>query len=157
MESAKGSWDFISPAATNAGRCSKLSGVRTSGGIEAAKVASASEIRGSPRLVRAIEAFPLPVGALGFGGVAGLVVGYAAKKLTKLAALFLGAVFVLLQVLAYCGWITIDWGHVEQATQAVWRGPHGATLAGSAWRALAANLPVAGGFAGGFAVGFKFG
>lgn len=97
------------------------------------------------------------VGTLGFGGVAGVVVGYTAKKVTKLAALALGVTFILVQVLVYKGFITVDWGAVQSGAENVWRGPHGVTLADRAWQILSANLPFGGGFVAGFAIGFKLG
>jgi uncharacterized membrane protein (Fun14 family) len=95
--------------------------------------------------------------SLGFGGVAGLVVGYTAKKVTKLAALALGLTFILLQVLAHEGLITVNWGAVQTTATHVWSDPHGVTLADRAWDVLAANLPFGSGFLGGFALGFKLG
>ncbi len=94
---------------------------------------------------------------LTFGGVAGVVVGYAAKKMTKLAALLLGLLFILLQVLAYEGFITINWAAVQHGAETVWRDPHGMTLADHLWEIVTANLPFGGGFVAGFAVGFKLG
>lgn len=98
-----------------------------------------------------------PVGESGFGGVLGLAVGYAAKKATKLAALVIGAAFILVQGLSYLGWIEINWGVVQQTAEGVWEDPAGVTLADHAWAVLSANLPFGGGFAVGFAAGFKLG
>lgn len=98
-----------------------------------------------------------PWATLGFGGVAGAIVGYTAKKITKLAALLLGAVFILLQVLVYKGYLTVNWTAVQSTAEEVWRDPQGVTLADRAWRVLAANVPFGGGFAAGFALGFKLG
>jgi uncharacterized membrane protein (Fun14 family) len=95
--------------------------------------------------------------SLGFGGVAGLVVGYTAKKVTKLVALALGLVFIVVQLLAYTGLLTINWGAVQSTAQGLWADPHGATLADRAWEILTANLPFGGAFAAGFAVGLKLG
>jgi uncharacterized membrane protein (Fun14 family) len=104
-----------------------------------------------------LQLLPDSAPTLGFGGVAGLIVGYTAKKLTKLAAILLGVLFIAVQLLAYYGFITVNWGNVQETAVHVWRGPEGATLADQAWHVLSANLPFAGGFAGGFAVGFKLG
>lgn len=97
------------------------------------------------------------VTALGFGGAAGLVVGYTAKKITKLLALALGLTFILVQALAYEGLITVNWGVVQNTAENVWTDPHGMTLADRAWAVLTANLPFGGGFVAGFALGFKLG
>ncbi len=98
-----------------------------------------------------------PLASLGFGGAAGAVVGYAAKKMTKLLALLLGVLFIILQVLVYNGFISVNWGAVQSSAEGVWRSPEGVTLADRAWSILSANLPFGGGFAAGFALGFKLG
>lgn len=96
-------------------------------------------------------------GALGFGGIAGAIVGYTAKKLTKLAAILLALVFILIQVLAYQGWIQVEWTAVEESAKGVWVDDTGVTLADRAWAVLTANLPFGGAFVAGFALGFKLG
>ena len=98
-----------------------------------------------------------PLAGLGFGGIAGAIVGYTAKKLTKLAALALGAVFIVIQVLVYLGLIEVHWEAVQNTAQGVWRDAQGITLADRAWAVLIANLPFGGGFVAGFALGFKIG
>ena len=98
-----------------------------------------------------------PWTTLGFGGVAGAMVGYTAKKMTKLAALVLGSVFIVVQILVYLGFIEVHWEAVQSTAETVWRDPRGLTLADRAWNVLAANLPFGGGFVAGFALGFKLG
>jgi len=95
--------------------------------------------------------------SLGFGGAAGAVVGYTAKKVTKVVALVLGLAFILLQVLVYKGLISVNWGAVQSTAEGVWADPQGVTLADHAWAVLSANLPFGGGFAAGFVLGFKLG
>lgn len=98
------------------------------------------------------------VGAdLGFGGVAGAVVGYAAKKVTKLVALALGLVFIVIQVLVYLRFVSVDWGAVQTGAEQVWVDAAGVTLADRAWEVISANLPFGAAFAVGFGVGFKLG
>jgi len=104
-----------------------------------------------------MQFLPGSLPTLGFGGVAGLIVGYSAKKLTKLAALALGVLFIVLQLLAYYGFVTVHWGDVQSTAEAAWRSPEGATLVERGQQVLMANLPFAGGFAAGFVVGFKLG
>ena len=98
-----------------------------------------------------------PAGQLGFGGVAGAVVGYTSKKLTKLAALLLGLIFLVIQTLVYLKFVSVDWDAVQQTAEHMWRDPHGVTLAARAWEIVSANLPFGGGFVAGFALGFKVG
>ena len=94
---------------------------------------------------------------LGFGGVAGAIVGYTAKKVTKLAALVLGGVLILVQILVHLGFVEVHWKAVQDTAETVWRDPRGVTLADRAWDVLVANLPFGGGFVAGFALGFKIG
>ena len=98
-----------------------------------------------------------PAAALGFGGVAGAMVGYTAKKVTKLVALALGLTFILLQTLVYLDFIKVDWTVVQTTAEGVWSNGQGVTLADKAWAVLTANLPFGGGFVAGFALGFKLG
>jgi uncharacterized membrane protein (Fun14 family) len=93
---------------------------------------------------------------LGFGGLTGAVAGYAAKKVTKWVAIALGLIFILLQLLAYKGFIAINWGEIGSAAQ-----PHlvegGRSTLSAIWRVLTHNLPFGAAFAGGFWLGFKKG
>ena len=98
-----------------------------------------------------------PVADLGFGGVAGAVVGYTAKKVTKLVAVILGLVFILIQTLVYVEFITVDWTVVQSTTGSLWTDSQGSSLADRAWDIVSANLPFGGGFVAGFALGFKLG
>lgn len=56
--------------------------------------------------------FPF-VEQLGFGAVAGFAAGFALKKVGKFVALALGLLFVIVQVLAYYGFVSINWGVVQ--------------------------------------------
>ena len=103
------------------------------------------------------ELLGAPMASLGFGGAAGLVVGYAAKKVTKAVAVLLGLLFILLQVLVYNELISVNWTAVQHTAEHVWTDPRGTTLADRAWAILTANLPFGGGFVTGFALGFKLG
>jgi len=98
-----------------------------------------------------------PWATLGFGGVAGAAVGYTAKKVTKLAALLLGALFIAVQLLVYWDFIDVHWETVQSTAQGVWQDSQGVTLAERAWHVISANLPFGGGFVAGFALGFKLG
>lgn len=94
---------------------------------------------------------------LGFGGVAGAVVGYTSKKVTKLVALALGLVFIIIQGLVYMNVVSVDWHAVQTGAEHVWSDPQGVTLATKAWKVLSANLPFGAAFAAGFGIGFKLG
>ena len=94
---------------------------------------------------------------LGFGGVAGAVVGYTAKKVTKLVAILLGLVFIAVQYLVYMKFVSVDWSAVQHTAEHVWSDAQGVTLADRAWAIVSANLPFGGAFVAGFALGFKLG
>jgi uncharacterized membrane protein (Fun14 family) len=98
-----------------------------------------------------------PVGELGFGGVAGAIVGYTAKKVTKMLALALGLLFIAIQGLVYLHLVTVDWAAVQDTAEHVWKNGQGVTLADRTWEVISANLPFGGGFVAGFALGFKIG
>jgi len=98
-----------------------------------------------------------PAGELGFGGVAGAIVGYTAKKITKLAALVVGLIFIAIQGLVYLKFVSVDWSAVQHSAEHVWRDAQGVTLADRAWDVISANLPFGGGFVVGFGLGFKIG
>jgi len=98
-----------------------------------------------------------PAAALGFGGVTGAIVGYTAKKLTKVVAILVGVVFILVQYLVYKGLISVNWEVVQTTAEGVWQSPDGQTLADRVWEIMTLSLPFGGGFVGGFALGFKLG
>jgi len=91
---------------------------------------------------------------LGVGGVAGLCVGYALKKVGKIAAFILGIAFIGLELLAYKGIIDIHydalitWGQEMIRQVGVLEGLM--TL-------IIANMPFAASFLVGLAIGLKMG
>ena len=60
-----------------------------------------------------LETFAPYLQQLSFGAIAGFAAGYALKKVGKLAALILGVLFIVIQVLAYYGFVRIDWLEVQ--------------------------------------------
>jgi uncharacterized membrane protein (Fun14 family) len=78
-----------------------------------------------------IQPFIPYIQQLGFGGISGFLVGYALKKVGKVVAIVLGILFVILQVLAYYGFVSINWIEVQKSVdplletntlQAIWQG-----------------------------------
>mmetsp|Transcript_10033 Transcript_10033/g.13655 ORF Transcript_10033/g.13655 Transcript_10033/m.13655 type:complete len:231 (+) Transcript_10033:271-963(+) len=51
----------------------------------------------------------------GFGGLLGFCAGYAAKQVTKVVVLTAGVLFIILQGLAYAGFININWTKLKAA------------------------------------------
>lgn len=75
--------------------------------------------------------FPF-VQQIGFGAVAGFAAGYALKKVGKLLAIAVGLLFIALQVLAYFGFVSIDWANVQRTVDPMLTGPS----LSSAWRTV---------------------
>lgn len=98
-----------------------------------------------------------PLATLGFGGLLGAAVGFTAKKVSKLLALVVGLLFIALQLLAWNGWVTVDWSSIEAAARSHWASSDGTTVLDRAWEVIASNLPFGGGFAAGFLLGFRMG
>lgn len=94
---------------------------------------------------------------IGFGALAGFVAGYALKKVGKVLAIVVGLVFVTVQLLAYFGYVTVEWGQVQSDVDPLL----GAESLGAAWRALLSaltyNLPFAAAFVPAFVIGLKRG
>ena len=92
------------------------------------------------------------VGTLGFGGLMGYAVGYAAKKVAKITLFAMGVIFILIQYLVYKHLAHVDWGGVADA------GGHAAKSGGLAfWKIVTYNVPLGAGFVIGILLGFKKG
>ncbi len=100
--------------------------------------------------------FPF-VEQLGFGALAGFAAGYALKKVGKLLAVLVGLLFVVLQVLAYYGFVSVNWTVVQSQVDPLLS----ADSLGGAWRAalgvLTYNLAFAAAFVPAFVWGLKRG
>jgi len=100
------------------------------------------------------ELLPPLVYQLGTGGVLGFVVGYAIKKMIKIAIVVMGIFAALLIYLEYEGIINVNYdkfaGLIERAS--------GLSGEASQWiLPIIAHLPFAGSFIVGAALGFKMG
>lgn len=91
---------------------------------------------------------------LGVGGIGGLIVGFAIKKLSKLVAIVVGLFLIALIYLSTQGIIGINydalWGALSSSIGLV--GPAFSWLVG-----VISILPFAGSFLAGFLIGFKLG
>ena len=94
------------------------------------------------------------IAQLGVGGIGGLCVGYAVKKVAKVVAVIIGLFFLGLQYLAYKGVIDVNYGALEEwGANAL-----GSTVAAeSVLTAMIANLPFAASFVLGFGMGLRMG
>jgi len=94
---------------------------------------------------------------LGFGAVAGFLAGYALKKVGKVLAVVLGVLFVTIQLLAWSGFISVNWGVVQDQIDPVLQPD---SLQG-AWqgllRVLTYNIPFAAAFVPAFILGMRRG
>lgn len=91
---------------------------------------------------------------LGVGGIIGLCIGFAIKKVAKIAAVVIGLFSLGLIYMESEGMVTVDWLGVE-----TWGNTALAGLgeAEGALGAILSNLPFAGGAIAGFAIGMKMG
>jgi uncharacterized membrane protein (Fun14 family) len=94
---------------------------------------------------------------LGFGVVAGFAVGYALKKVGKLLAIALGLVFIVVQVLAYVGFVTVHWSQVQVQVEPVFGSGSLSSLWSRLLEVLTFNLAFAGAFVPGLVVGLRRG
>jgi uncharacterized membrane protein (Fun14 family) len=62
-----------------------------------------------------IQPFLPYIQQLGFGGIAGFMSGYALKKVGKVLAFAIGIIFIILQVLAYYGFVSVNWIQVQKS------------------------------------------
>jgi uncharacterized membrane protein (Fun14 family) len=94
---------------------------------------------------------------LGVGLVAGYSVGFALKKIGKILAVALGLVFVIVQLLAVAGFLTVHWDAVERSVEPL-LAPEGLE---ASWRSLLSlltfNLAFAGSFVPGLVLGLRRG
>jgi uncharacterized membrane protein (Fun14 family) len=100
------------------------------------------------------EIFPSLGYQLGIGGIGGFIVGYAAKKISKLIVIVLGLFIVALLYLGVRGIISINY-------DALWNAlANSLGMAESAFSwivGVISLLPFAGSFIVGFLLGFKLG
>jgi len=92
------------------------------------------------------------VSTLGFGGVLGYAVGYAAKKVGKIVLVGIGILFFLVQYLVYKHLAHVDWAGVAH------QGGEAAKAGGEAfWKIVTYNIPLGGGFIAGIVLGLRKG
>ena len=97
---------------------------------------------------------------LAIGGIIGFLMGFAIKKITKIAAFVLGFFFIILVYLEYSGFITINYDKIAETLQEV----QGKVLTPEEidnlfpfLQPFFLNVPSMVGFGGGFVLGLKKG
>ncbi len=87
---------------------------------------------------------------VGGGTLAGVAVGYAAKRAAKWALLLLGLILIGLYFLAQQGWVTVQWQAVSQELE------EGSKGLGQWFKTMVVQLsPSLVGFGAGLVMGFK--
>jgi uncharacterized membrane protein (Fun14 family) len=90
----------------------------------------------------------------GIGGVGGFIVGYAIKKISKLAAILIGLIILLLLYLSTQGIISINFEALFNAVS----GLFGSAGQAASWLVgVISIIPFMGSFVVGFLLGFKLG
>ncbi len=91
---------------------------------------------------------------LSLGGILGFCTGFAIRKVGRGLIFVLGSIFVLIQLLAYFEFITVNWTRVQQVAEPLVQ--DGARTGGS-WLldVLSANLPFGGAFVAGLLLGLR--
>lgn len=94
---------------------------------------------------------------IAFGAVAGFVAGYALKKVGKFVALALGLVFIVIQLLAWSGFVSVNWVMVQNQVDPLLT----ADSLERSWQGLLAlltyNIPFAAAFVPAFILGIRRG
>ncbi len=101
--------------------------------------------------------------SVGFGGIAGFLIGYAIKKVMKLMLVIVGLFFAAIAYLAHQQIITIHWDRFVSSSEGTVQGIQNATgtipsAADQTFSALAnIGIPLTGSFAAAFVFGFMKG
>lgn len=97
------------------------------------------------------------IGQITFGGVAGFATGYAIKTVGRWVAIFLGIIFIVVQVLASLGYLSVDWTRIQRDVEPYFQGDSLQSI----WKNLVAlltnNLPFGGAFVVGLLLGLRRG
>jgi uncharacterized membrane protein (Fun14 family) len=93
---------------------------------------------------------------VGFGGVAGFLIGYAIKKIMKILAVGAGIFFTALMYLESQNIVNINWDKFQNAVSTLTNAAAQVPLVSTTTSSSATNfaLPVTGSAALGFAIGF---
>lgn len=94
------------------------------------------------------------------GGIIGFFMGFAIKKITKIAIFALGFFFMILVYLEYSGFISINYDKITETLQEVGSetiNPDNITNALPFLQPFFLNIPSMAGFGGGFVLGLKKG
>jgi uncharacterized membrane protein (Fun14 family) len=94
---------------------------------------------------------------LGFGGIAGFLAGYALKKVGRIVAFVIGIIFVVLQVLAYYGFVSVNWIQIQESVDPLLETNNLNAFWQSLINILTHNFVAAAAFVPGFILGLRRG
>ncbi len=94
---------------------------------------------------------------LGFGLIAGFATGYALKKLGKLIAIAFGLLFVIIQLLAYFNFVSINWIKIENILNPLFEPESLSQAWQSLVKILTFNIAFAAAFVPGLVLGLRRG
>jgi len=97
----------------------------------------------------------LPWGSLGLGGLAGFAAGFALKQVGRIVALVVGLFFIGVQVLAYQGYLHVDWAGIQRDLAPALAPERIESMWSKVVAVLTYNLPFAAGFVPGFWMGLR--
>lgn len=104
-----------------------------------------------------LETLAPVLGQLTFGALAGFAAGYALKKIGKVAAVALGIFFILIQLLAYYGFVEVNWLQIQESVDPFLKPDSLEGLWRNVLDLLTLNLPFAAAFIPGLLLGLRRG
>lgn len=93
----------------------------------------------------------------GTGGVIGLLIGFAAKKLAKVIAVIIGLELALFKFLESKGILVVDWDRISGGFLSTGEKATNSGLMAEWIQPILSTLSIGAGFTGGFMIGFKKG
>jgi uncharacterized membrane protein (Fun14 family) len=104
-----------------------------------------------------VEVIQPYIGQLTFGGLAGFAVGYAIKTVGRWVAIFLGVIFIVVQILASMGYLSVDWTRIQRDVEPYINNSGVKNLWNNLVSLLTNNLPFGGAFIAGLLLGLRRG
>eukprot|EP01112_Ceratiomyxa_fruticulosa_P020801 TRINITY_DN7189_c0_g1_i1.p1 TRINITY_DN7189_c0_g1~~TRINITY_DN7189_c0_g1_i1.p1 ORF type:complete len:206 (-),score=28.96 TRINITY_DN7189_c0_g1_i1:259-876(-) len=95
-------------------------------------------------------------GESSLGGVLGFSAGYALKKVGKIFVFGVGALFVIIQILASRGYLSVNWLRVAQKSEPHLTKEGQKKMARGLFAILLHDFPLKAGFVSGFVLGWKY-
>lgn len=97
------------------------------------------------------------IGQITFGALAGFAAGYALKKIGKMAAIALGIFFIGVQLLAYYGFVEVNWLQIQKTVDPLLKPDSLQAFWQALVKLLTLNLPFAASFIPGLLIGLRKG